>query len=249
MGVALRTKIYARGVNDDKVFNSIREAAEFISSDIWRVYKCCQGKKRYLHGWQFSYTPFDAIDRTEEWRNIVGYEGKYQVSNKGNVRTFQRDRCMLLKQKNNLGYKTIVLWDNKVRQDAKVHRLVAEAFIPNPNNLPFINHKDENPSNNCVDNLEWCTQQYNVTYGSAIQKRIKSNPRVKPVVMLNANGEFEVEFESSAEAARHIGGNGSNVWAVCNKRAKSYKGKVFIYKDEWLIKEGYFNKDYLEEKK
>ena len=62
--------------------------------------------------------------------------------------------------------------------------------------------------------------------------------------MLNANGEFEMEFESSAEAARYIGGNGSNVWAVCNKRVETYKGKVFMYKDEWLIKEGYFNKEY-----
>ena len=248
MGSIRIKKIYARRGEEDRVFSSVAEAAEFVNGIKHMVYKCCEGKKRYHHGWQFSYTPFEPIDKTEEWRDVVGFEGKYQVSNKGNVRTFQRDRCMPLKKKNTLGYMTAMLWDNKVRKDAKVHRLVAEAFIPNPDNLPIINHKDENPSNNCVENLEWCTQQYNITYGTAMQKRIKSNPRVKPVVMLNANGEFEMEFESSAEAARYIGGNGSNVWAVCNKRAETYKGKVFMYKDEWLIKKGYFNKEYLCEK-
>ena len=245
MGSIRIKKIYARRGEEDRVFSSVAEAAEFVNGIKHMVYKCCEGKKRYHHGWQFSYTPFEPIDKTEEWKDVVGFEGKYQVSNKGNVRTFQRDRCMPLKKKNTLGYMTVMLWDNKVRKDAKVHRLVAEAFIPNPDNLPIINHKDENPSNNCVENLEWCTQQYNITYGTAMQKRIKSNPRVKPVVMLNTNEEFEMEFESSAEAARYIGGNGSNVWAVCNKRAETYKGKVFMYKDEWLIKEGYFNKEYL----
>ena len=65
--------------------------------------------------------------------------------------------------------------------------------------------------------------------------------------MLNLNGEVEMEFESSADAARYIGGSGSNIWAVCNNRAKTYKGKVFVYKDEWLIQKEQFNKEYLEE--
>ena len=247
MGVTLRTKVYARRGEEDRVFSSVKEAAVFVNGIEHMIYKCCEGKRGYHHGWMFSYEPFAPIDTTEEWRDVKGYEGKYQVSNKGNVRTFQRDRSMLMKLKDWFGYKVVMLWNNKVRKDAKVHRLVAEAFIPNPDNLPIINHKDENPSNNCVENLEWCTYKYNNNYGSAIQKRIKSNPRVKPVVMLNANGEFEMEFESSAEAARHVDGNGSNVWAVCNKRAETYKGKIFVYKDEWLIKEGYFNKKYLEE--
>ena len=65
------------------------------------IYKCCEGKREYHHGWMFSYEPFAPIDTTEEWRDIKGYEGKYQVSNKGNVRTFQRDRSMLMKLKDN----------------------------------------------------------------------------------------------------------------------------------------------------
>ena len=246
MGATLRTKVYARRGHADMVFSSVNEAAEFFNGKANRIYKCCEGVLRYHRGWMFSYTPFDEIDLEEEWCDIAGYEGKYQVSNKGNVRTFQKYRCMLLKQKNTQGYMSVVLWNNNKRKDVKVHRIVAEAFIPNPNNYPVINHKDENPSNNCVDNLEWCTQQYNVTYGSAIQKRIRSNSKVKPVVMLNIDGVVEMEFESSADAARYVGGNSSNVWAVCNKRAKTYKGKVFVYKDDCLIKEGYFNKEYLE---
>ena len=249
MGSIRIKKIYARRGEEDRVFSSVAEAAEFVKGIKHMIYKCCEGKRGYHHGWMFSYKPFEPIDKTEEWRDVVGFEGKYQVSNKGNVRTFQRDRSMLLKLKDWFGYRVVTLWDNKVRKDTKVHRLVAEAFIPNPDNLPIINHKDENPSNNCVENLEWCTQQYNVTYGSAIRKRIKSNKRVKPVVMLGADGKFEMEFDSSADAARYVGGSNSNVLAVCKKRNKTCKGKVFMYKDEWLIKEGYFNKEYLCEKK
>lgn len=247
MGVTLRTTIYARKGDEDMVFSSVNEAATYVNGKANRIYKCCEGVLRYHRGWQFSYKPLPLRDVSEKWRDIDGYCGKYQVSNKGNVRTMQNGKTMCLKLKDNFGYMCVVLYNGKTRKDAKVHRLVAEAFIPNPNNYPVINHKDENPSNNCVDNLEWCTQQYNVTYGSAIQKRIKSNSKVKSVVMLNLNGEVEKEFESSADAARYIGGSGSNIWAVCNNRAKTYKGKVFVYKDEWLNKEGHFNKEYLEE--
>lgn len=196
----------------------------------------------------------------EVWKQIPDFKG-YEISNLGRVRSLPRIVSLNNNRSERVSGKILSITINPkkfnrcyvslrksgVKNPFKryVHRLVGEAFIPNPDNMPVINHKDENPLNNCVDNLEWCTQQYNTTYGSAIQKRIKSNPKVKPVVMLNANGEFEKEFESSAEAARYIGGNGSNVWAVCNKRAETYKGKIFVYKDEWLIKEGYFNKEYL----
>lgn len=173
MGVTLRTKVYARRGEEDRVFSSVKEAAVFVNGIEHMIYKCCEGKRGYHHGWMFSYKPFEPIDTTEEWRDVVGYEGKYQVSNKGNVRTFQRDRCMSLKQKNTQGYMTVMLWNNKKHKDAKVHRLVAEAFIPNPDGLPVVNHKDENPSNNCVENLEWCTRSYNIlhSYNHLIRKQ------------------------------------------------------------------------------
>lgn len=117
----------------------------------------------------------------EEWRDIKGYEGLYQVSNYGRVRSVARivtwknnqlksykSRIMKVRQKN--GYYTVSLYKDFNSRDIRVHRLVGEAFIPNPENLPFINHIDENKLNNRVENLEWCTRQYNNNYGSRNHK-------------------------------------------------------------------------------
>ena len=122
---------------------------------------------------------------TEIWRPINGFDGRYEVSDKGNVRSFcvigsntnriDRDNPMMMAQcDNGHGYKCV-----KIRVDGHVkglyvHRLVAEAFIPNPQNLPCINHKDEDKSNNVVGNLEWCTRKYNSNYGT-IRKRLSKS--------------------------------------------------------------------------
>ena len=118
---------------------------------------------------------------SEEWRDIKGYEGLYQVSNYGRVRSVSRivtwknnqlktykSRIMKIQQKN--GYYTVSLYKDFNSKTIRVHRLVGEAFIPNPDNLPFINHIDENKLNNRVENLEWCTRQYNNNYGSRNHK-------------------------------------------------------------------------------
>ena len=112
----------------------------------------------------------------EIWKDIIGFEGLYQISNFGRVKTlpkytYSKGYPQLRKEKIlKIGYTgkyrcyaTVKLNDKK---NYKVHRLVAEAFIPNPNNLPQVNHKDENPKNNCVNNLEWCTNKYNVKYSA-----------------------------------------------------------------------------------
>lgn len=110
----------------------------------------------------------------EVWKDIVGYEGKYQISNYGNVKSLnyknsgEKRKLKLIKDKN--GYLTISLRKNGKLKICKAHRLVAQAFIPNPGNYPIINHKDENPSNNYVDNLEWCTYKYNNNYGTRLEK-------------------------------------------------------------------------------
>lgn len=123
---------------------------------------------------------------TEVWKPVVGYEELYEVSNKGFIKSL--DRFIIRKDGKPLhcygrllkfstdrdGYKIVGLTKDKKLKQFKVHRVVAEAFIPNPNNLPCINHKDENPANNCVDNLEWCDSKYNNNYGTRNEKLSKS---------------------------------------------------------------------------
>ena len=122
----------------------------------------------------------------EEWKDIKGYEGLYQVSNKGNVRTLEHKivnklgRTQLVKGRNLKihtypnGYKDVMLQNKGVAKRYLVHRLVAEAFIPNPENFSEVNHKDESRDNNVVTNLEWCSRKYNCNYGSCIEKQRNS---------------------------------------------------------------------------
>src|SRR5574344_1100472 len=103
----------------------------------------------------------------EIWKNVSGYEGIYQISNFGRVRSFKFSNVRILKNiVQSAGYLTVDLRKNGARKSFKIHRLVALAFIENPNNLPSINHKDECKTNNSVNNLEWCTDKYNSNYGT-----------------------------------------------------------------------------------
>ena len=108
----------------------------------------------------------------EEWRPVVRYEGLYEVSNTGQVRSLDRFYYRLHKgkvlspTKDRYGYLTVTLNCNGKSKTIKIHRLVAQAFLPNPDNLPQVNHKDEDKTNNNVTNLEWCTAKYNVNFGT-----------------------------------------------------------------------------------
>ena len=96
----------------------------------------------------------------EIWRSIDGYEGLYEISNMGRVKTYRSNKVL----KNSVrprGYLFVTLYNGGTHKSHSIHRLVAQAFISNPNNYPIINHKDGNPSNNIVSNLEWCTYSYN----------------------------------------------------------------------------------------
>ena len=117
----------------------------------------------------------------EIWKDIDNLS-KYQISNKGRVKNKITGRIL---SNYNLckGYKGITLCGFRY----KIHRLVAKAFIPNPNNLPFINHKDENPANNNVENLEWCDNKYNCTYGSTQRRRVETISKGK-VIEYDSNG-------------------------------------------------------------
>lgn len=167
----------------------------------------------------------------EEWKDIIGYEGLYQVSNKGQVRSFHSGHWTIMKQSvRKGGYRKLFLRKNKERKSFFVHRLVAMAFIPNPDNLPIINHKDENPSNNCVENLEWCTHLYNMTYGTCQERaRLTHLERTPSVLMYNKEGILKTIFNSVVEAEKETGVPHSNIVACCKGRLKTAGGYVWRY--------------------
>lgn len=142
----------------------------------------------------------------EIYKDIEGYENLYQVSNLGNVKSLKRNQ--LLRPSNNDGYLCVVLSKYNKQKTYKIHRLVAQAFIPNPDNLPQVNHKDENPSNNSVDNLEYCDCKYNNNYGTAIQRRSKKTS--KPIICI----EINKVFQSAIEAEEWIGRKGTQA-GIC----------------------------------
>ena len=109
----------------------------------------------------------------EEWRDIRGYEGRYLISSLGRVYSNSRGRIMSITY-DKYGYLQVCLCKTGERKLYRVHRLVAQSFIPNPNNLPEVNHKDENKINNCVSNLEWCTSKYNSNYGTRNIRRVRA---------------------------------------------------------------------------
>ncbi len=105
-----------------------------------------------------------------EWKSIIGYENEYLVSNNGDVFSL-RSKKRLKPSINEKGYMRVCLQKRGMKSWKRVNRLVAEAFIPNPDNLPMVNHKDEDKTNNFLENLEWCTAQYNNTYGNKAKRQ------------------------------------------------------------------------------
>lgn len=155
----------------------------------------------------------------EKWRDIPGYEGLYQVSNLGRVKSLNYNNTgkegIMSFIPDKWGYLMARLSKDNKRSTFKVHRLVAQAFIQNPENLPQVNHKDEDKTNNRVyvnpngsidpskSNLEWCTSQYNVNYGTA-RKRQSEKIR-KPIAQFSMDGEFIEKYSSAKEAFEKTG--------------------------------------------
>ena len=110
-----------------------------------------------------------------------------------------------------------------------MHVLVALVFIPNPNNLPEVNHKDENPHNNIVDNLEWCNRSYNINYGTRNKRVGKANG--KTVYQLTLNGELIKIWKSSCEAAHQLGYNHSLISRCCRGKGKTAYGYIWKHKE------------------
>lgn len=168
----------------------------------------------------------------EEWRGIKGYIGYYQVSNFGRVRGVDRitennrpiKSSLLKPDKNNSGHLRVKLMKKSVGKRFLVHRLVAQAFIPNPKNFPIINHKDEDPSNNKVDNLEWCDIKYNNNYGC--YKRKMNALKSKPIKVIYCDGTYEI-WESATVFGKNFGINSSHISSVINGKRKTVNGLMF----------------------
>ena len=180
----------------------------------------------------------------EEWRDIKGYEGLYQVSNLGRVKSLPRmvkrkngsysitKEKMLKPSKNKDGYLKVGFNKDGICKKFLVHRLVAMAFIPNPDNLSEINHKDECKISNNVDNLEWCTHEYNLHYGTLYERSSKArfnNPLTSKPVCQYKNGNLIQTYPSIGEAARKCGFNKSAISICCRGLYKQYKGYEWKY--------------------
>lgn len=167
------------------------------------------------------------IKAVEQWKDVPGWEDRYMVSNTGKVYSKLKKIIKKTSYTNN-GYEVIMLARDGKQYGTFVHRLVAKAFLPNPNNLPIVNHKDENPRNNHVDNLEWCTYSYNNTYNN-VHLRIAQKIGRK-VYQYNSNGDLIGEYYSGKEAARILGiKSDSNISDCCNGRLYTIYGYVLSY--------------------
>lgn len=187
----------------------------------------------------------------EVWRDVVGYEGLYQVSNLGRVKSnggiwkvgntggFRKER--ILKSFLSSGYRRVALTgkDNKLTYIG-VHRLVAMAFIPNPENKPQVNHKDENKENNIVSNLEWCTCKENINWGTSLAKRAfhqrETQSGKKTVYQYDKEYNLIAEYISCHEAARQLGFDKTGIQHCCNGDFPTYKGYIWRYEKEQIKK-------------
>lgn len=135
------------------------------------------------------------------WKDIINYEGKYKINKCGDIYSMRTNKLIKPVIRNN--YLAVGLWCNGKVQMKSVHRLVAEAFIPNPDNLPYVNHINENKTDNRVENLEWCDAKYNANYGTRNKKISGYNSQ--SVAQYDLNGNFIKKFDSIKEAAEELG--------------------------------------------
>lgn len=188
----------------------------------------------------------------EAWKavNDEGFENMYEVSNLGRIRSVDRvidskrgplnyKGKLISTPPNTDGYPSFNFCKAGKKKSARVHQVVAKAFIPNPENYPEVNHIDEVKSNNNVDNLEWCTRLYNMNYGTGL-KRMKEHPNQierhenskVPIIGVRISDKKVIRFESIAEADRH-GFKRRNLWSAINGYDKSHNGYVWCYEDDY----------------
>lgn len=185
---------------------------------------------------------------TELWKDIKGYEGLYQVSNMGRVRSLNYqghgETRVIVPKQNNRGRLWFDLWKNGKGKPMLAHRLVAIAFIPNPLDLPEINHIDENPKNNVVENLEWCTRAEN------INKWLSNHPKTRSEVkrysgkyqkrshlvvdQITKSGELVRRWANSNTVAKETGMSDWSISECCRGNRKTAYGYIWRYADEYI---------------
>ena len=182
------------------------------------------------------------------WKDISGYEGLYKVSNTGEIYSMRENKNLSL-SKDRYGYEQIILYKNGESKTYKVHRLVALAFIPNPDPIkyPIINHKDENKANNNVENLEWCNYQYNNTYGTILERRKET---VIKTWQNKSDEEKAAYSKSQSEKTKEVWNNKTEEekkqWGIDIK--ERWQGYSDEYKQKFSEKMSQVNKENWENK-
>lgn len=181
---------------------------------------------------------------SENWLEIEGFDGKYQVSNQGRVKCMWRQNqykdkigkpFILKQQKHRQGYMCVDLTKDGVTKKYYVHRLVAQAFIPNPDNLPEVNHKSENKSENFVENLEWCDGKYNSNFGTRVERHRELVS--KPIIQTTIEGDFVRKFKSATAAEEECGYNATYISQVCHGKRKNAYGYCFHFANPCILME------------
>lgn len=183
----------------------------------------------------------------EVWKDIPEYQGYYQISDRGRVKSLMRTvtvksstkypngRSVVYKEKilnpmcDANGYLFVQLYKNDKFKSKRIHRIVAQVFLQNPNGFSQVNHKDENKENNRVDNLEWCDAKYNVNYGTGKYRKVRNNI---PVKQYDLSGNFIKQYNSATEATKDLKipqYRAKDILKVCRGVGKTVNGYIWKF--------------------